>query len=261
MHPVAPVAPVAPVISAQPALCVSLHDVAPANWPQCQRLIAAVEAVASIPLTLLVVPDYHRQPVRDAAAWQGVLEGRLARGDELALHGYTHLDEGPPAIGLRARWQRHVYTLNEGEFAALEADEAARRLQLGLEWFGARGWPVHGFVAPAWLLSEGSRRALRGLPFTYTTTLNNFYLLPHMQGLLSPTLVYSARNAPGRWLSRHWNDFIAREMQHMPLLRFGLHPADAQHPAQIAHCQALLAQLVQTHRPMTKATFAQQWLT
>ena len=36
-------------------LCVSIHDVAPATWPDCQRVIAAVHAVAPIPLTLLVL--------------------------------------------------------------------------------------------------------------------------------------------------------------------------------------------------------------
>ena len=41
------------------ALCVSIHDVAPATWTDCRRVIAAVHAVAPIPLTLLVVPTFY----------------------------------------------------------------------------------------------------------------------------------------------------------------------------------------------------------
>ena len=54
---------------------------------------------------------------------------------------------------------------------------------------------------------------------------------------------------------------MARRLGHLPLLRFGLHPADARHPEQLAHLQHLLARLLHTHRPMTKAAFAEQWLT
>jgi len=49
-------------------LCIALHDVAPATWPQCVRLLDLVDALGAPPVTLLVVPDWHAQGRIDAAA-------------------------------------------------------------------------------------------------------------------------------------------------------------------------------------------------
>jgi predicted deacetylase len=158
-------------------LCVSIHDVAPATWTDCLRLVKAVRAVADIPLTWLVVPHYHFRP-EQSLAMEACLNVALERGDELALHGYSHLDTEEGGGGLRARFLRTVYTRREGEFAALAEAEAQRRLALGLDWFAARGWTPTGFIPPAWLLGEGAWRALRDSPFAYTTTFSHFHCLP-----------------------------------------------------------------------------------
>ncbi len=237
-------------------LCVSLHDVAPATWPQCARLLTAIREVAPIPLTLLVVPAYHRLPVADATAFDLQLEARLAAGDELALHGFTHLDEGPPPAGWRQRFVRRVYTTGEGEFAALDAGEAERRIAQGLDWFAQRQWPVAGFVAPAWLLGPGAWQALARFPLRYTTTLRHFHLLPQGQALLAPSLVYAARNRTGRWLSARRNDLLTRLQAGRPLVRLGLHPADAAYPELVRHCQHLIEGLLATRQALTKADFA-----
>jgi predicted deacetylase len=157
-------------------LCVSIHDVAPATWSDCLRLVEAVRAVADIPLTWLVVPHYHFRP-EQSPAMEACLNVALERGDELALHGYSHLDTEAGSGGLRARFLRNVYTRREGEFAALTEAEARRRLELGLDWFAARGWTPTGFIPPAWLLGEGAWRALRDAPFAYTTTFSHFHCL------------------------------------------------------------------------------------
>lgn len=238
------------------ALCVSLHDVAPATWPQCEQLLQAIRAVAPIPLTWLVVPAYHRQPVADAAAFDRALEARLAAGDELALHGYSHLDEGPPASGWRQKFLRRIYTTSEGEFSAIDVTEAGRRIEQGLDWFAQRRWPVAGFVAPAWLLGPGAWQALRQFPFRYTTTLRYFYALPERRALLSPSLVYAARNGSSRWLSTRRNSLLARALTSRPLVRLGLHPKDAAYPQLLRQCQQLLEQLLEQRQALTKAEFA-----
>ena len=244
-----------------PALCVAIHDVAPQTWPLCMRLIEAVRAVAPIPLTLLVVPHYHRLDVAGQVSYECQLAARLAAGDELALHGLHHLDEGVPARGLRERFLRQVWTTGEGEFAALRADEARWRISQGLEWFAQRGWPVTGFVAPAWLLGPGAWRALADFAFSYTTTLRSFHLLEQQRVLHAPGLFYSARNATGRWLSCRVNAACMRRIAgnpQMPLLRLGLHPADARFPLLVRHFQGLLRRLLQYRIGMTKAAFAAQ---
>lgn len=162
---------------ASKALCVSVHDVAPATWNDCLRLLAAVRAVADIPLTWLVVPRYHGNSAT-SHGMQTRLSALLEQGHELALHGYTHFDSAPRARSWCGRFLREIYTAREGEFAALDQTEAQRRLELGLAWFGERKWPVSGFIPPAWLLSEAAWKALRAMPFTYTTTFTRFHCLP-----------------------------------------------------------------------------------
>lgn len=248
-----------------PALCVSIHDVAPATWEECARLAAGLREVADIPLTWLVVPQYHRGG-GDPARMEAGLGEALARGDELALHGFTHLDTAPRGPGLSEHFLRGTYS-HEGEFAALPADEAARRIQCGLDWFAARGWPVRGFVPPAWLMGEGAWQALRAFDFDYTTSFRRFHLLGGRAGggpagtVLSPSLVYAARNRSGRLASPLLADVLALALARGPLIRLSLHPPDVRHPRLLRHAQATLERLLARRTALTKAAFAQQLLT
>jgi predicted deacetylase len=239
------------------ALCVSIHDVAPATWSDCLCLLDAVRAVADIPLTWLVVPRFHGNSCKPGAC-DAMLGDLQARGHELALHGYTHLDPAPTGLSLREFFLRHVYTQREGEFSAIGAAEARCRIELGLDWFAQRGWRPSGFVAPAWLLGSDAWRALADYPFAYTTTYRRFYLLPSARAISAPALVYAARNRVGRLVSPPVMGLLARCLEQGPLLRLALHPRDAHHPAILRHMQALLEQLLHTHAPMTKAAFAAQ---
>lgn len=241
------------------ALCVSMHDVAGATWDDCRTLLAAVREVApQLPLTWLVVPHFHGRvaPARATVAMEAALAQFSSEGHELALHGYTHVDTAAPARGLRSCFARRVYTRGEGEFAAIGEPEALQRLDLGLAWFAARGWPVSGFVPPAWLTSAGARKALRQRPFAYTSSLTRFYLLHSRRSLWSPSLMYTARQAAGRWLSPPAADAMAMALRRNPLLRLGLHPADARHPRLLRHVQQLLDRLLCQRTAMTKRDFA-----
>lgn len=235
-------------------LCVSVHDAAPGTWSDCLRLLEAVRAVADIPLTWLLVPRYHGSYQR-SRAMEATLEALLSRGHELALHGYTHLDTAPMR-GMGSRLRRSVYTQGEGEFAAVGADEARLRIELGLDWFRRRGWPVRGFVAPAWLLSDAAWRTLHDFPFDYTTTMGHFHLLHPRRGLFAPSLVYTARNATGRSLSPRVADAMAALLAPRPLMRLSLHPRDAHYPELLRHAQHLLERLLDTHEALTKGAFA-----
>lgn len=245
-----------------PMLCVSIHDVAPGTWEDCARLARAMRRVAEIPLTWLVVPCYHARPSseRDERAMRAGLDAALARGDELALHGYTHLDTAPPSAGLGQRFLRGVYTRREGEFAALAANEARERIALGLEWFRQRDWPVSGFVAPAWLLGEAAWRVLPEFAFAYTTTFARFHLLRQGRSVCAPSLVYTARNATGRALSPLAASLAARCMAQAPLIRLSLHPPDVRHPQLVAHAQRLVERMLATREAVTKATCARRLL-
>lgn len=238
-----------------PALCVGIHDVAPATWAECLHLLRAIREVADIPLTWLVVPQYHDSAM-PSRSYELMLEALLAQGHELALHGYTHRDEAPQSGFLARRFLRTVYTQREGEFANIDQADARRRIELGLRWFGQRGWPVHGFVAPAWLLGKGAWSAVAEFPFTYTTTYAHFHALQPARKLFAPALVYAARNRAGRVLSPPVAGLIARASSEAPLVRIALHPRDAYHPALVQHAQRLIERLLVTREAVTKAGFA-----
>lgn len=215
------------VVHAEPPrlITVVIHDVAPATLPACRRLIALINRLAPLPLTLLVVPRHHG--ARPDAGFERWLDAAAARGDELALHGFTHRDDGVPHDHLdhvRRRW----YTAGEGEFAALDYGEAALRIDAGQRWFMANNWPLHGFVAPAWLMSEPTRQALSDRGFAYSATLSRLIKLP-AQEMRSQALVYSTRSAWRRQASLLWNRGVAFAERRQPLLRLELHPGDADH--------------------------------
>lgn len=236
-------------------LCVSIHDVAPATWDGCERLARAIREVADIPVTWLVVPHYHHQAGR-SPEMEAALSDYVARGHELALHGYTHLDPEPVRGSAMSRFWRSVYTTREGEFSALPEEEARRRIRLGLDWFAERGWPVSGFVPPAWLLGEGAWGAVRSFGFDYTTTFTRFHLLRTGASILSPSLVYAARNRAGRVFSPLAADALAPLLARAPLARLSLHPPDARHPRLLLHAQRTIERLLRHRQGATKAECA-----
>lgn len=246
-----------PLESAPPSVCVVLHDVAPATWPACERLLDMIDACGRIPVTLLVVPDYHhRGRIECDTAFRRAIEHRLGRGDELALHGLHHLDDSAPRPHGVLEWAtRRLYTASEGEFAALDAATAESHMRSGLAQFASMGWPVRGFVAPAWLMSPGTRAALGQMPFDYTSTRSALYRLPDWREHAYPSLVWSVRSAWRRSASRIVNAAQAWRLRNAPLLRLGLHPADAAHTETIDFWRQTLRQALRTRRPLTKAAW------
>jgi len=239
-----------------PALCVVVHDVASATREACLRLMQSVQDVAEVPVTLLAVPRYHCDPSSaDFGAW---LHDRSVGGDEIALHGYTHLDEGQPH-GMVDHLLRRHYTRGEGEFADLPITEAMQRLTAGVRWFARHGLPLHGFVAPAWLMSLGTWEALRWLDLSYTCTLRRLVILPERRFITSQSIVYSSSSALRRNASLAWNAAVAAMQRRNPLLRLELHPHDADHPAIRRSWQKLLETHLAQRRPTTLAYVAEMF--
>ena len=233
-------------------VCVVLHDVATSTRAACQRTLNAIAAVGDVPVTLLAVPRYHGEtPTRDFEDWLGQ---RARAGAELALHGWTHRDD-LPTDGMVDTLRRRHYTRSEGEFFALAEADARARIEAGLSWFRGRGWPVHGFVAPAWLLGTGAWRALEGQGFDYTATLRELIHLPGKQRVASQSVVYSTSSAWRRQGSLIWNPVVALMERNNPLLRIELHPRDADFAGIRDSWQAILRHALRSRRPVTVAEF------
>ena len=235
-------------------LCVELHDVAPATWPECRRLLDLIDRAHAGPATLLVVPDFHgRGRVDRDPAFVRALAARAAAGDEIALHGYSHADHGPRARSPLEWFRRRVRTLSEGEFAALDAKTAGERLDAGLAMLRGAGFDARGFVPPAWLAGRGARAALRARAgaFAYVALRSSLIDAAGARSVPSSTLSYAAFTATRRLLSRPVLDALARRAASAPLVRLALHPVDARFDAVRAHWSALIRGLRRTHAPAT----------
>jgi predicted deacetylase len=235
-------------------LCIVLHDVAPATWERCERLLAMLDEIAATPVTLLVVPDFHGHGRIDAAPeFLRAIERRVARGDEVALHGYFHRDDAPAPRSPLAWLRRRVLTAGEGEFAELGADGAETRLRLGLNLFARLGWQVAGFVAPAWLASGGTREALRRVELNWTSTHAALLDLARDRRIVAPCLTASPRSNWRRRASVAWLSIGARAVDRFALVRAGLHPGDADHAELVACWRATIVRLLARRKALTKS--------
>lgn len=219
-----------------PELAVVLHGVQPATWKACLRVIDAIGDVAAVPMTLALVPAATAGSGGDGEgddAFDDAMQERLECGDELAVHGDT---------------------AKSGE------DEAAMaRLTVAMRWFATRRWPLLGLVERQWL-SPLFRRALCSTPLRYAIAPQGLYALPQGKLLQSRSLAYSAE---GMWerlscLGRNaMADRTAPESE--PLLRFELHPGDADDALLRRDWQRRLAWHLQYRRAGTMADVIQRW--
>jgi uncharacterized protein len=234
-------------------LCIAVHDVAPVTWPQCERLLAMLDALGASPVTLLVVPDFHGRGRVDATPeFIRGIERRRALGDEIALHGYFHRDDAPPPRSPLAWLRRRVLTAGEGEFAVLSADVAETRLRAGLAQFAQLGWKIDGFVAPAWLASAGTHAALRRAGLRWTSTHTALIDLVGNRRILAPCLTASPRSRWRRRMSVAWLRIGSRLVERQPLVRVGLHPADADHAELMTCWRDLISRLLAQRTATTK---------
>jgi uncharacterized protein len=209
---------------------VSVHDVSPATADETARWCADADALG-VPVSLLVIPGPWRGGrLADQPEYAEVLKERVARGDEIVLHGWTHR-AGPEGSPLRRTIGR-VIARGAAEFAALDEDQAAERLRAGQAVLGGLGLATVGFTPPGWLASPAAERALTQAGFRYTTNhlgvrdlrrrrLHRAFALSHRPGGGAGTERAAAA------LMRSWARFGARRGA---LVRIALHPDDLHRP-------------------------------
>jgi uncharacterized protein len=218
-----------------------------------------VDALGAPPLTLLVVPDWHGRGRIDASpAFLNAIQARIGRGDEIALHGYLHRDDAAPPRTPAAWFRRCLLTAGEGEFAELPCDLARARIERGLRQLRAQGWRIDGFVPPAWLASAGTRLALQRGDLRWTSSHAALIALPGAtrggtQRIAAPCLTASSRSAWRRLASKTWLHASSNLAAQTPLLRVGLHPADAEHEDLLACWRDVLIHLLGRRQALTKS--------
>lgn len=214
----------------RPQLVVSVHDVSPATADETARWCADADSLG-VPVSLLVIPGPWRGGrLDDQPEYAEVLKQRVAHGDEVVLHGWTHR-AGPEGSRLR-RTIGHVVARGAAEFAALDENQAAARLRAGKHVLARFDLAAIGFTPPGWLASPAAERALAQAGFRYTTNhlgvrdlrrhrLYRAFALSHRPGGGAGTEQLAAA------LMRSWARLGARRAA---LVRIALHPDDLHRP-------------------------------
>ena len=244
-----------------PAFCVSIHDVSAPTWHACVQLMERLPVLRELPITLLLVPDWHRQgnaALHGAAPFHEAVAAMQAQGHELCLHGYTHWDEQP--AGMLDWWKRRIWTRSEGEFAALDELSARERLRFGLRWLAAQGWQAKGFVPPAWMINSAGMRAVREAGFDYLSLYRGWRRLADGRIIDAPTITYSTRHPLGDALWRSAYSRLALHERGIPVLRLALHPADLQRHGNLAHANRLIERWLDYRVALTEYQAYQQRL-
>jgi predicted deacetylase len=217
-------------MSPDPILLASIHDVSPRFESEIERLLDLLRPHVGDRLAMLVVPNHWGDaPINPGSPFATRLRGWSDAGIEIFLHGYFHRDEtSHPSRGDRLR--ASFMTAREGEFLGLSRGDAAARIAQGRALLeGVIGRKIDGFVAPAWLYSNGAREALADCAMPIAED--------HLR-VWSPTTGERLASGPViTWASRTQLRLAsslaaAAALRHAPLkvLRIGVQPPDSRHP-------------------------------
>ncbi len=236
-------------------LLVSLHDVSPVTVGACRDavdLLAAAGLPASA-LTVLVVPLHdERIALDDDPETVAFVRDLAERGATLVAHGLTHrMTRAPRTPG---RWlAARLFARGEGELAATDADDTARRLDAAAAIFARAGLAEHvyGLVPPAWLLSPAAAGVVagRGLPFCERfggIDRGGARLARRLIGWGSLTEVEARATALWAWLQRHRAPADTR---------LAIHPPDVRRATTRRSLEATLAALLRDHHPVSYRTY------
>lgn len=229
-------------------LIASIHDVGPKFEAQVDALADRLTRILGGPkFAMLVVPDHWGEaPLAKSPAYAAKLRSWADAGVEMFLHGYSHRDDAP-AKGFA---QRHM-TAGEGEFAALALDDALIRIRDGRRIVeDAIGRPVAGFIAPAWLYSQGAKDAVARAGFALAEDHWKVWN-PRTGAQLGhgPVITWASRS-PGRIRSSLAVARVARAIPWaLPTARIAVHPGDVTVPALLDSIEATLTTFARTHTP------------
>ena len=186
-------------------IVISIHDAAPNFTNELKIVFKALDDFGVKKRTILIVPDFAKQNLLvDDTDFVKFMLDEEQNGAELGLHGIYH---------------------RNFEFKSYDYEGAISALKLGRQiFFDAFGKYPPGFVAPQWLQSKGSLRAIRELGFLYTATLRT---LRYSDGIKFHTfpLNFDWGNSFLDKVITELNNFAVK-FRRKGLIRFAVHPMD-----------------------------------
>jgi len=224
---------------------VSLHDVTPRHAATIERVLPVLAEAGVPPVPLLVVPDFHGQwPLDRHPGFVERLHAWHEAGHELVLHGYWHREQPADARagGARDALKRGLLTGGEGEFLALDARSAGRRIDDGLAMWERAGLPGRptGFVPPAWLHNDALDSVLWSRGFAWTEE-HSGYRFRDGTRLPDPVVSWASRDRFRRLGSLAVCPLLERLWRRRASMRIALHPHDFDWPALERSIRSVLA--------------------
>ncbi|MBI4212119.1 MAG: polysaccharide deacetylase family protein [Deltaproteobacteria bacterium] len=216
---------------------ISFHDASPIFQSEMEEASACLQNLGITHISLLVIPCYHYQTkLSEHPNFLMQLKKMEAQGAEIIHHGWSHLDDRPQYNF----WYR-IRTQGEGEFSSLSESEALHRLQLGRTLFTENDIHPRGFIAPAWLMSDGTKAAIKQLEFGYYEDSLHIHDLTNSRRLFAPLIGYTQRKRLHRQLCLTANPLLARLFPYFSITRFAIHPADVRDKTTWRQMQRVLA--------------------
>jgi predicted deacetylase len=221
-------------------LLLSIHDVGPRFEAPVDALAERLQRLSGgMNFAMLVVPDHWDQaPLSAVPHYRAKLRRWADQGVEMFVHGWRHRDDGPRA-GFKAR---HM-TAGEGEFFGLDRQEALRRMLAARHVVeDAIGRPAAGFIAPAWLYSDGARTALGDAGFALAEDHLRVWRPGDDQTLArGPVITWASRSRARTASSLLFARLAQVALQPLPTVRIAVHPGDTGVPAILDSIDATIA--------------------
>lgn len=209
-------------------LLASIHDVSPRFEAQIDALADRLEGHLGAPrFAMLVVPDHwNGAPIAGNTAFATRLRGWADRGIEMFVHGWSHRDDADHvgADAIRAKQM----TAGEGEFLGLSKTDALVRMRRGKVLIeDIIGRPSAGFIAPAWLYSDGAKVALGEAGFALAEDHMRVWR-PADDAVLAkgPVITWASRSKPRITSSLAAAWALRKVLQGADTVRIAVHPGD-----------------------------------
>ena len=232
-------------------LFASIHDVSPRFEGQVDRLLDHLAPHVGRRLAMLVVPD-HWSSAPITPAFAARLRGWADEGIEMFVHGWTHRDDSRHARAAAGFKAKHM-TAGEGEFLGLDHADALRRMRRGKALVeDITGRAATGFIAPAWLYSDGARAALADAGFALAEDHARVWQPGGAVVARGPVITWASRTRMRQWSSLAAAGALRHALQPTRNVRIAVHPGDTTVPALLASITATFAAFAR-HRPSAYA--------
>lgn len=237
-------------------LLASIHDVSPRFEREVDQLAERLAQHVGGRIAMLVVPDHWGSaPITPAFAAR--LRAWSDAGVEMFVHGWFHRDDSAH-VGLAAVKARRM-TAGEGEFLGLSHAEALARMTRGKalveDTIGRR---AAGFIAPAWLYSDGARAALTDAGFTLAEDHARVWAPSDGNRVLArgPVITWASRTVPRQWSSLAAAAVLRRVLLGAATVRVAVHPGDTRVPRLLDSIDRTLAAFARRFVPSAYADLA-----